>query len=254
MLRRSRDLAIAGLGLLTLAPLIGLILLLIWLQDGRTPLYVAPRIGQYGRIFGMVKIRTMVARADRSRIYSTAAGDGRVTPLGRLIRRFKLDEVTQLWNVLKGEMRLVGPRPPVALDVALYSSSERELLEICPGLTDLASIVFADEGDILRGSLDPDLDYMQRIRPWKSQISLLYARRRTLATDMRVLGLTALANVRRGAALEHAARLLEAMGAPAGLAAVARRRGELLPVPPPGCEFPITAADLRFVRQQHAVA
>jgi lipopolysaccharide/colanic/teichoic acid biosynthesis glycosyltransferase len=254
MLTRAFDIVVAGVGLLGLGPLIGLILLLVWLQDRHSPLYVATRAGRGGRPFRMVKIRSMVVRADRSGVYSTSAGDRRVTPLGRFVRRLKLDELTQLWNVLKGDMGLVGPRPAVALDVALYSPSERAILELRPGLTDLASIIFADEADILRGSPDPDLDYMQRIRPWKSRISLFYAKHRTLATDMRVVGLTALAVVRRGVALERVARLLEAMGAPADLTAVARRAGELRPVPPPGRDCPISASELHCARQQHVPA
>jgi lipopolysaccharide/colanic/teichoic acid biosynthesis glycosyltransferase len=253
MLRRAVDIVVAGCGLVLLAPLIGLILLLVWLQDRHSPFYRATRIGEGGRPFRMVKIRSMVMYADRSGVCSTSAVDNRITPVGRFVRRFKLDELTQLWNVLRGEMSLVGPRPAVALDVALYAPQERAVLGLRPGITDLASIVFADEAEILKTSEDPDLDYMQRIRPRKSSISLFYADHRTLGSDLRVIALTLLAFVRRDLALEHAARLLSAMGAPPELVAVARRRGALDPLPPPGRKQPITAAELRLARQ-HVLA
>lgn len=102
----------------------------------------------------MVKIRSIIVKADQTGVDSTARDDKRITPVGRLVRNFKLDEFSQLWNVLKGDMSLVGPRPNVPGEVAMYTSEENRLLEIRPGITDISSIVFADEGDILRGAVD----------------------------------------------------------------------------------------------------
>jgi len=97
----------------------------------------------------MVKLRSMVVRADRTGVDSTAGNDPRITIVGRLIRKLKLDELSQLWNVLKGDMSLVGPRPNVPREVALYTKEEDHLLDVRPGITDISSIVFADEGEIL---------------------------------------------------------------------------------------------------------
>ena len=128
----------------------------------------------------MLKFRTMIPDAWKSGVNSTAAGDRRITRVGALLRKAKLDELPQLWNVLKGDMSLVGPRPQVRAETDLYTSEERRMHSIRPGVTDLASIVFADEGEILAGSADPDLLYNQIIRPWKSRLALLYVDRRTL--------------------------------------------------------------------------
>ena len=98
---------------------------LIWLEDRHGPLYLAPRVGSGGRTFQMIKLRSMVVRADRSGVDSTAKSDRRITRVGAWIRRFKLDELSQLWNVLRGDMSLVGPRPQVHRDVALYTAAER---------------------------------------------------------------------------------------------------------------------------------
>ena len=109
----------------------------------------------------MVKFRTMIPNAWKSGVNSTASGDARITRIGKFLRKGKLDELPQLWNVLIGDMSLVGPRPQVRADVTLYTSEEMRMLEARPGITDLASIVFADEGEILAGSSDPDLRYNQ---------------------------------------------------------------------------------------------
>src|SRR5207247_4709716 len=103
-----------------------------------------------------------------------------------LIRRYKLDELAQLWNVLKGDMSLVGPRPQVQRDVNLYTEEEYHLFDVKPGITDFSSIVFSDEGDILKGSSNPDLRYNQLIRPWKSRLGLFYARHHNFWIDLKL--------------------------------------------------------------------
>ncbi|WGF87864.1 sugar transferase [Marinivivus vitaminiproducens] len=248
-MKRLFDIVVAATALVALAPVIGVILALVWLQDRHSPFYVASRIGRGGRPFRMVKIRSMIVRAERSGVYSTSTDDNRITPLGRVIRRCKLDELTQFWNVLIGDMSLVGPRPTVALDVALYTDLERSDLGLRPGITSLAAIVFADEAEIIAGSADPDLDYMQKIRPWKSRMNRLYAERATLLDDVQVVALTGLAIVKRRAALDGCARMLAAMDAPAELVTVARRRDTLHPVPPPGRPDPISAAEVIAARR-----
>lgn len=234
ILKRTIDLGVAGLGLIFLSPILAVFALLVWMQDGASPLYVAPRVGRDARPFRMVKLRSMVVHADRTGVDSTASGDSRVTPLGRIIRRFKLDELMQLWNVVRGDMSLVGPRPQVPRDVALYTAEERGLLSVRPGITDFASIVFADEGEILAGADDPDLRYQQIIRPWKSRMGLQYVAARTLWLDVRLVLATALNVVSRRRALGWVANLLARSGADTTVVTVARRRAPLEPAPPPG--------------------
>lgn len=207
----------------------------VWAQDLHSPFYVAPRVGRGDRPFRMVKLRSMKVLADKSGVMSTAGNDPRITAVGRFVRRWKLDELTQLWNVLKGDMSLVGPRPQVFPDVALYTDEEREMLTVRPGITDLASIVFADEGDILHGALDADLRYNQVIRPWKSRLALLYVRSgRSLWTDLRLVALTVLTIVARPRALEGASRLARELGGDEQLVRVALRTEPLRAAPPPG--------------------
>ncbi len=156
--------------------------------DSRGPLvYRGVRVGRGGAHFRMWKFRTMVANADRAGVWSTADDDPRVTRVGRVLRAYKLDELPQLVNVLRGEMSLVGPRPQVPADVAKYTPDERELLSVRPGMTDRASIRFRNEGELLRGHADPDAAYDALIRPEKSRLGLEYVRTRSLGTDLSIL-------------------------------------------------------------------
>ena len=135
------------------SPVLLPVMFLVWWQDRHSPFYVASRVGLDQRPFRMVKLRSMRIGADKSGVDSTSAGDSRITPVGHFIRRYKLDELTQLWNVLIGDMSLVGPRPNVERETRLYTDLEQRLLTVKPGITDYASIVFADEGEILQGQV-----------------------------------------------------------------------------------------------------
>ena len=159
MIRRLFDIILSLSGLAVLALPLGVILFLVWRQDRHSPFYVADRVGLGERPFRMVKIRSMIINADRSGVESTGSNDNRITPLGHFIRRWKIDELSQLWNVLKGDMSLVGPRPNTVNEVGTYAEWEHELLAVRPGITDFSSIVFSDEGEILKNSNDPDRDY-----------------------------------------------------------------------------------------------
>lgn len=185
-------------------------------------------------MFRMVKLRSMVINADRTGVDSTAGGDPRITRVGHFIRNYKLDELTQLWNVLLGDMSLVGPRPNVKRETDLYTAEEKRLLSVKPGITDIASIVFADEGDILKGQVDPDLAYNQLIRPWKSRLGLFYVGNRSLTLDLCLIWLTALTLISRERALTSLVRLLARLGASEALVRVAGRKDALTPFPPPG--------------------
>jgi lipopolysaccharide/colanic/teichoic acid biosynthesis glycosyltransferase len=240
MMKRLMDIAAALLGLIAAAPVLLPVMFLVWRQDRHTPFYIAPRVGKGERMFRMVKLRSMVVNADRSGVDSTSGNDPRITPVGQFIRRYKLDEVTQLWNVFKGDMSLVGPRPNVKRETDLYTAEEKRLLQVKPGITDIASIVFADEGDILKDQADPDLAYNQLIRPWKSRLGLLYVERRSIGLDLYLILLTLGAIVRRKAALAAVGRLVRRLGASDELVRVSARSSSLVPHPPPGATEIVT--------------
>ena len=182
----------------------------------------------------MVKLRSMAVNAHKAGIYSTAEGDKRITVMGRYIRRCKLDEVPQLWNVVRGDMSLVGPRPQVPVEASLYTSAERHLLNVRPGMTDLASIVFADLGDILKGSENPNLLYNQIVRPWKSRLALLYLDHISFLNDLRIIFLTGVALLSRRLALRLIQQILIGWGASDLVRQAAQRSKPLMPYPPPG--------------------
>lgn len=228
------DFTAALFGLIILSPLLVVFCFLVWLQDRHSPFYIPNRVGRNGRPYRMVKLRSMVLRADANRVDSTANNDPRITTIGRIIRRCKFDEVPQLWNVLKGEMSLVGPRPNVLRETGLYTPEEKRLLSIRPGITDISSIVFSDEGSILEGKADPDLAYNQLIRPWKSRFGLLYVDKQNVLLDVRLIFLTMLSAVNRPAALERVSRIVAELGGDDELATVAARTQLLRPAPPPG--------------------
>ena len=123
-MKRAFDLVVSAIGLILLSPLLIILSLLIWLQDYKSPFYVASRTGRGELPYEMIKFRSMVVRADKTGVDSTAANDPRITAVGRFIRRFKLDELPQLWNVFKGQMSLVGPRPPISYEVENYPAHE----------------------------------------------------------------------------------------------------------------------------------
>ena len=235
-MKKSFDILASAVGLLVAASLLAPIRFLIWLQDRHSPFYIAERVGKGRRPFRMVKIRSMVVKADQTGVDSTAGDDKRITPLGRLVRKLKLDEISQLWNVLKGDMSLVGPRPNVPREVALYTSDENKLLEIRPGITDLSSIVFADRGDILQGAEDPDLRYHQIIRPWKSRLGLLYVKKSGFFLDLKLIFLTFTNSLARAWTLQKVSQIVSSLDGDPELVEAASRRKALSPKPPPGSD------------------
>lgn len=237
MAKRLLDIVFASLGLLLASAILLPLMFLVWWEDKHSPFYIASRVARGGGNFRMVKLRSMIINADRIGSSSTSNADRRITPVGRFIRRFKIDEITQLWNVLRGDMSLVGPRPQVEAGVAVYTSRERELLNLRPGITDFASIVFSDEGAILQNSTDPDADYDALIRPWKNRLGLVYAARRSLWLDLQLIVTTAIAVTSRERALRLIQNMLEKVGAPEDVRRVAARKQPLVPSPPPGEEF-----------------
>lgn len=232
--KRLFDILFSSIGLIIASPALLPIIFLVWLQDRKSPFYVADRVGKNFKNFKMVKLRSMVANADKTGVDSTGNTDSRITPIGKIIRKYKLDEITQLWNVLKGDMSLVGPRPNVSRETDLYSSEEKKLLTIKPGITDFASIVFSDEGDILAGKNDPDLVYNQLIRPGKSRFGLYYLENRSFRTDFTLIFLTLVTIISRNKSLSMISNYLSFLNAPDDLVSLALRSSPLVPTPPPG--------------------
>jgi len=239
-MKRLFDFSAALVGLLVMSPVLLAIMLAIYLYDRYSPFYVPKRMARGGGTFRMYKFRSMVVNADKTGVNSTAASDSRVTPAGRIVRKYKLDEFMQLWNVMLGDMSLVGPRPQVEKDASMYTDVEKQMLSVRPGITDLSSIVFADEGDILAGSPDPDLLYNQIIRPWKSRMALLYIERRTFLLDLRIIALTAIGFVARRRALDGVQKIVRHWNADELVVRMAGRREPLLPYPPPGATEVLT--------------
>lgn len=242
-MKRLIDIVLSAFGLLVASPVLLPVMFLVWWQDKHSPFYVAPRVGRAGAPFRMVKLRSMVINADKSGVDSTGSNDRRITRVGHFIRRYKLDELTQLWNVLKGDMSLVGPRPNVKRETDLYTPVEKRLLDVRPGITDISSIVFSDEGDILKDHSDPDIAYNQLIRPGKSLLGLFYIEHRSAALDLRLIGLTLMAVVSRARALDGVQRILTGLGAERSLVELAARQRPLTPMPPPGGLKIVTSRD-----------
>jgi lipopolysaccharide/colanic/teichoic acid biosynthesis glycosyltransferase len=240
-MKRGVDVLLSLIGLILASPILIPVMFLVWKQDRHSPFYVAERMGKNEKPFKMVKLRSMIKNADAQGVDSTSANDMRITPVGHFIRSYKLDELTQLWNVLKGDMSLVGPRPNVKRETDLYTSQEKILLSVKPGITDFASIVFSDEGEILADKADPDIAYNQLIRPGKSRLGLLYIQKKNLLVDLSLIFFTALAIVSKQRALKAVTRLLKALRAPQELLDIASRERPLIPQPPPGSTQVVTS-------------
>lgn len=232
-MKRLFDIVVSVIGLITFSPILLPVLFLVWVQDGHSPFYIAPRIGLGEREFQMIKLRSMVVNADKSGVDSTSICDTRVTSVGRFIRNYKLDEITQLWNVLKGDMSLVGPRPNVKRETDKYTSVEKELLKVKPGITDFASIVFSDEGEILKDKDDPDLAYNELIRPWKSRLGLIYIDSSNFFLDLKLIFITIITIISRKKSLILLVNELKKMSVDENIIEVATRKNKLQPVPPP---------------------
>lgn len=196
-MKRLFDLIFSLLGLLLLSPFFVVISLIIRLYDNGAVFYKAPRIGRNGKTFKMLKFRSMVLNADKIGPSSTTSSDPRITPIGRFLRKTKLDELPQLINVLKGEMSIVGPRPEVKYFTDMFTEEEKAILSVKPGITDYASIWNSDEGKILEGADDPDKAYMELIRPEKIRLQLKYVYERSIWVDFKIIFLTLAAIIKK---------------------------------------------------------
>ncbi|MCL6576105.1 sugar transferase [Kyrpidia sp.] len=185
--KRCFDFFCAVLGLVLLSPVFLVVAVLIRLENRGPIFYLQERIGYRGRPFRIFKFRTMVLNADRMGPSLTVGQDPRVTRVGTVLRKYKLDELPQLVNVLLGEMSLVGPRPEIAKYVDLYSPEQRRVLDLVPGITDPASLKYRNEAELLSASSDPERVYITNILPDKIRINLEYADRATVLRDIGVV-------------------------------------------------------------------
>lgn len=179
----------SGLGILLLSPLGFVIAILIWKEDFHSPFYVHQRIGKGGGKFRMYKFRSMRIRKDLD-LQLTVGNDSRITKVGAWIRKYKLDELPQLFNVLIGDMSLVGPRPEVEKYVLLYNEQQRQVLNVRPGITDYASLQYFDENRLLGESQNPEQTYIDEIMPAKLKINLAYIPKAGIVEDIKIIFLT----------------------------------------------------------------
>ena len=185
--KRLLDLAIATPAVLALSPLFALLALLVKLDSKGPVFFRQERIGRHGRPFRIWKFRSMRQGADRAGRLITVGSDARITRVGRWLRATKLDELPQLLNVIRGEMSFVGPRPEVPLYVERYTADQRRVLELTPGITDLASITYRHEAELLARVDDPEDMYLHQILPDKIRLNLEYAARATVRSDLRLI-------------------------------------------------------------------
>jgi lipopolysaccharide/colanic/teichoic acid biosynthesis glycosyltransferase len=180
--------SVALLGVVFSMPAWILIGAAIAIEDGRPVLFKQKRIGLYGRPFTLLKFRSMKTARPGTPI--TSSGDSRVTRIGRFIRKFKLDEIPQLWNVVRGEMEFVGPRPEIPLYVNTKDPVWQTVLSVRPGITDLATLFYRNEEAILGRAAEPEKYYRDTVLPNKLRLNMEYLKRRTLSSDLRLLALT----------------------------------------------------------------
>ena len=189
-MKRVFDFLCSSIGLLVLFPVFLLVMLAIYLESGGPVFFRQERVGKDGVPFHIIKFRSMVDRASEIGPEITSAGDPRVTRVGQFLRRTKLDELPQLLNVWSGEMSIVGPRPEVPSFVALYDDRQKEVLSVRPGITDPASIAYADEEKILGAASDSHRAYVEQILPQKLELNLQYIKKMSLLSDIKIIFMT----------------------------------------------------------------
>ncbi len=187
MMKRVFDIIYSSCGLLVLSPIFIIIACVIKSGDRGALFYRGVRVGLHEKLFRIYKFRTMVMNAEKIGGSSTAGDDPRITKVGKFVRKYKLDELPQLINVLKGEMSFVGPRPEVQHYVDMFTEEEKAILSVRPGITDWASLWNPDEGKILSGSPDPEKAYMEKIRPNKITLQLKYVKERSFWVDLKII-------------------------------------------------------------------
>ncbi|OHE71991.1 MAG: hypothetical protein A2007_05640 [Verrucomicrobia bacterium GWC2_42_7] len=224
--KRTFDILLSVIGLLLFLPIILVFAIFIWLMDFHNPFYCGERVGLNGKLFTIFKLRSMCVekRQGKDAQITTASDDKRITRIGKLIRNGKIDELPQLLNIACGDMSIVGPRPNIKTAVDVYTDEEKRILTVSPGLTDMASVVFADQGTILLGTKDPYAAYTKAIRPWKSKLALLYVENSSLYLDIRIIWITILNFFNRKYSLKKMKQLVESLGGNDALTNVTSRK------------------------------
>lgn len=187
MIKRLFDIFFSFFGLLFLSPLFLILSLFIVLDSRGSAFYRQRRVGKGNVDFSLLKFRTMELGADKKGLLTLGLSDSRVTKIGRFLRKYKMDELPQLFNILKGEMSFVGPRPDVRKYVDLYSPEQLKVLEVKPGLTDYASIEYIDESDLLARSNNPEKTYIEVVMSDKIKLNFKYIQEQNLQTDILIL-------------------------------------------------------------------
>lgn len=187
---RFFDLLFTVLGLIILSPLFLIVAIWIKLDSNGPVFYRQTRVGRNSKDFKLLKFRSMVTDADKNGLITVGGRDPRVTQSGYFIRKYKLDELPQLLNVLKGDMSLVGPRPEVRKYVDLYNESQRRVLSVKPGITDYASIQFIDENEILGKAENPEMVYIEKVMPEKIKYNMKYIQNRSVKEYFKIIFLT----------------------------------------------------------------
>ena len=187
---RFCDIVLSCLGLLLLSPLFVVVAVWIVIDNPGPVFYRQMRVGKDGKDFGLLKFRSMRIGADKESLITIGEHDSRITRAGYYIRKYKLDELPQLWNVLTGDMSLVGPRPEVRRYVDMYTDEQRQVLTVRPGITDYASIEYIDENRLLAQAEDPDRTYIEEILPAKITLNMRYIKHQTLGEYMKIIFLT----------------------------------------------------------------
>ena len=186
-MKRLFDIVLSSIMLIMLSPFLVLIAFSIAIGSRGGVLFHQTRVGMNGREFNLLKFRSMRPGSEEKGQITVGERDPRITPIGRSLRRYKLDELPQLINVLKGEMSIVGPRPEVPKYVSIYTEEQRGVLTVRPGLTSLASIAYINENEILGRSRDPERTYREEVLPAKLALDLEYVRRRSLLLDLKII-------------------------------------------------------------------
>jgi lipopolysaccharide/colanic/teichoic acid biosynthesis glycosyltransferase len=213
-MKRAIDFALSLVGLILLAPAFVALAILVKSSSKGPIFFRGTRVGRNGKLFRIFKFRTMVANAERLGGSCVADDDVRITPAGRWLRKFKLDELPQLLNVLNGTMSLVGPRPEVEKFVKLFNEEEKKILNLRPGITDWATLWDSDEGAALLGSSDPEQTYLEAIRPEKIRLQLEYFYNQSFWVDSKILATTVWLVIKRlfGVTPERSARGKQSAG------------------------------------------
>ena len=184
---RAMDIVLSACALAVLWPLLLLIALAIWIDDPGPVFYRQVRVGRNGKTFRIFKFRSMVMDADKKGLAITVGRDSRITRVGAVLRKTKLDELAQLLNVFLGQMSFVGPRPEVPKYVELYTPYQRQVLLVRPGITDYASIAYRNENDLLAGAPNPEAMYIEKIMPDKIELNMKYLREISPLADIRLI-------------------------------------------------------------------